>query len=206
MNYKTIPLTLILTSSLLFNPLVSANTAKTTEIKSSTIKETTFEGVKIPYQLTLANKKLNLNGMGMRDKFFVDLYISSLYLEQPETNPNKILKSKKTSAIQLNIVSGFITNEKMKSAIEDGFKQATNEKTAAIQPQIDEFMTLFDAIKKGDKFTFLSKPNKGVIAYKNGVKQAFIKGDNFRQALFKIWLGDSPIQSDLKEKMLQGMK
>jgi hypothetical protein len=200
MNPKFLRLFFIFTTSLFFSSLIFANTKTDAQINQTT----TFQGIKLPYKLNLENKKLTLNGMGMREKFFIDLYVSSLYLERSETNASRILKSKRSSAIQLNIVSGFITNEKMKSAIMNGFKQATNDKIGPIQVQIDEFMTLFDSIKKGDQFTLLSKPNKGITAYKNGVKQTSIKGDKFRNALFKIWLGDNPIQSDLKESMLKG--
>ncbi|MGS0730103.1 chalcone isomerase family protein, partial [Shewanella sp. 0m-11] len=42
----------------------------------------------------------------------------------------------------------------------------------------------------------------GVTAYKNGQAQATIAGEDFRQALLKIWLGKEPAQNSLKEAML----
>ena len=45
---------------------------------------------------------------------------------------------------------------------------------------------------------------EGIIAYKNGEKLALISGEKFRIAVLKIWLGDDPIQTSLKNGMLQG--
>jgi hypothetical protein len=38
----------------------------------------------------------------------------------------------------------------------------------------------------------------------NGQSKATIAGDAFNVALTKIWLGDKPIQGDLKKAMLGG--
>ena len=38
----------------------------------------------------------------------------------------------------------------------------------------------------------------------NGAAQAAIDGEAFNEALTRIWLGDSPVQADLKKAMLGG--
>ena len=64
-------------------------------------------------------------------------------------------------------------------------------------------MALFNEdIKEGDQFTLLTSKEQGVTAYKNDQEQATIKGEMFRQALLKIWLGDKPTQKSLKAAML----
>ena len=44
--------------------------------------------------------------------------------------------------------------------------------------------------------------NEGVVVYKNGVKKGSIDGQDFKKALFGIWLCDKPADKDLKDEML----
>lgn len=161
-----------------------------------------ISGVQVADTVTLENDSLVLNGAGIRSKFFMDLYVGSLYVPTPLSTTSAVIDAP-IAAIRLNITSGMITSEKMRNAITEGFEQATADNTTDIQPQIDTFMALFnEEIKEGDQFTLLTSKEHGVTAYKNDQEQATIKGEMFRQALLKIWLGDKPAQKSLKEAML----
>lgn len=163
---------------------------------------TTVSGIEIADNIKPAQDTLVLNGAGVRSKFFIDLYVGSLYLSQPSQQLDDIL-AQPSVAVRLNITSGMITSDKMKAAIIEGFDDATDGDTQAIQPQIDAFMALFaDEIKQNDQFTLLAQKQTGVTAYKNGQAQDTISGEAFRQALLKIWLGDQPAQKSLKKAML----
>lgn len=158
--------------------------------------------VDIAESISISEHTLNLNGAGVRSKFFMDLYVGSLYLPQRTTNIDDILNAP-IVVIRLNMTSGMITSDKMSDAINDGFDDATDGNVADIQAQIDTFMALFsDEIAEGDQFTFAATKAFGVTAYKNGQQQPTIEGELFRQALLKIWLGDKPAQKSLKKAML----
>ncbi|KEK27638.1 chalcone isomerase family protein [Shewanella xiamenensis] len=159
-------------------------------------------GVQVADSITLDAQALQLNGAGVRSKFFMDLYVGSLYVPTPSNTTAEVINAP-VAAIRLNITSGMITSEKMRDAIIEGFEYATADNTTDIQPQIDAFMALFkDEIKQGDQFTLVANKSRGVTAYKNGQEQATIEGEMFRQALLKIWLGEKPAQASLKEAML----
>ncbi|MGL5469680.1 MAG: chalcone isomerase family protein [Shewanella sp.] len=179
--------TLTLTTALLFPLLTHA-------------KE--VSGVQVADSITLDAQTLQLNGAGVRSKFFMDLYVGSLYVPTPSKTTAEVINAP-IAAIRLNITSGMITSEKMRDAITEGFEHATADNTTDIQQQIDAFMALFkDEIKQGDQFTLVANKSRGVTAYKNGQEQATIEGEMFRQALLKIWLGEKPAQTSLKEAML----
>lgn len=162
----------------------------------------TVSGVQIPEQITLSQQEFKLNGAGVRSKFFIDLYVGSLYLTTTSSDAASIIDAEK-SIIRLNITSGMITADKMRDAINEGFDDATEGNMALIQPEINTFMALFsEEIKASDQFTLVTSKSSGVTAYKNGVAQATIKGEKFRQALLKIWLGNEPAQNSLKKNML----
>ncbi|MCL1051209.1 chalcone isomerase family protein [Shewanella abyssi] len=159
-------------------------------------------GVEVNETLTFNEQPLVLNGAGVRSKFFIDLYVGSLYVPTTLDNTAAVIAADNV-AVRLNITSGMITADKMKDAINEGFDDATDGNTAAIQPQIDQFMGLFSAeIVDGDQFTFLASKASGVTAFKNGTAQATIISEPFRQALLNIWLGDEPAQNSLKKAML----
>jgi len=183
---KIVPISLLLTGALL----------------SGAVSAKEVSGVDVAEHILIESTQLQLNGAGVRSKFFIDLYVGSLYLPSTTDNITTILDAP-TAAVRLNITSGMITSDKMRDAINDGFDDATDGNTAEIQTEIDAFMALFsDEIKEGDQFTLATDKALGVTAYKNGEAQATIEGETFRLALLKIWLGDSPAQGSLKKAML----
>ncbi|GGP81539.1 chalcone isomerase family protein [Shewanella ulleungensis] len=158
--------------------------------------------VNVADQVMFAEQTLVLNGAGVRSKFFMDLYVGSLYLPVKASQLDSVLEQP-IAVIQLTITSGMITSDKMRSAIEEGFDAATDNNIGSIKSDIQDFTQLFaDEIVEGDQFTFVTQKGKGVTSIKNGQVQGNIAGEAFRQALLKIWLGDRPAQDNLKQDML----
>ncbi|WP_281213357.1 chalcone isomerase family protein [Shewanella insulae] len=173
-----------------------------TAVSSAPVAAKNLADVSLADEIALSEQALQLNGAGIRSKFFMDLYVGSLYTQGPSQTLDSVLNAPRV-AIRLNIVSGMITSEKMQDAIIDGFEDATDGQSQTIQPQIDAFMALFSApIAQGDQFTLEAIKDLGVTAYKNGEKQATVEDEAFRKALLKIWLGDKPAQKSLKRAML----
>ncbi|GLP98109.1 chalcone isomerase family protein [Paraferrimonas sedimenticola] len=164
---------------------------------------TTVSGVELEPQIQVQQQDLVLNGAGVRSKFFIDLYVGSLYLPAKSQAVDAILASEEVSAIRLNITSGMITSEKMTDAILEGFDNATNGNPGEMQQRIDDFIGVFnEEIVKGDQYTFNFIPGKGVVGFKNGEQKVIVDGDDFRVAMMKIWLGEKPAQKKLKQQML----
>ena len=163
----------------------------------------TISGVKVDAKLSIEGQSLVLNGAGIREKMWIDLYVGSLYLPKKSSSSKDIIDSKDACAIKLNIISGMITSEKMITAINEGFENSTGKKTAPLKAKIDKFKGFFkEEIKKGDVFIIMNDPNEGVVVYKNGAKKGTIDGHDFKRALFGIWLCDKPADADLKTAML----
>lgn len=163
----------------------------------------TVSGVKVDSKLTVEGETLALNGAGLREKMWIDLYVGSLYLPAKSSNAKDIMDSKEAGAIKLDIVSGMITSEKMIAAVNEGFENSTNKNTAPLKAKIDKFKAFFkEEIKKGDTFIIANIPGEGVVVLKNGVKKGTIDGHDFKKALFGIWLGTKPADGDLKNGML----
>jgi len=150
------------------------------------------------------NTELQLNGAGIRAKWFMDLYVGGLYLETKQQDAATILSADKPMAIRLHMVSDLITSEKMTNATIEGFEHATNGETKPFQTEIETFLSSFaEPIKAGDIFDFYYLPGKGITILKNGVFAQTINSDvEFKKALFGIWISDQPAQKSLRKEML----
>jgi hypothetical protein len=165
---------------------------------------TNIGGIKLKETIKLGKNNLQLNGAGQRSKLFIDLYIAALYLSNKSQDAQAIISADEPMLIQIHVVSNLITSENLTRGTMEGFSKATDNKTEAIQTQIDDFLDAFkETIKIGDMFEIVYLPNKGVTVIKNRhiVKILAVNLD-FKRALFGIWLSDKPAQKSLKDKML----
>jgi hypothetical protein len=160
-------------------------------------------GITFPDSHELSRAKLVLNGVGIRKKLFLKLYVGGLYLKKKNQNPKEIIMADEAMAIRLHIVSSMITSQKMEKTTREGFEKSTDGKIEPIKSQIEEFISVFqEKIQENDIYDLIYNPGNGVEVYKNGKAHSVIEGLNFKQALFGIWLSDKPAQGSLKAVML----
>ncbi|MGB5983326.1 MAG: chalcone isomerase family protein [Nonlabens sp.] len=166
--------------------------------------QTKINGVTVEKNLTVEGEELMLNGAGMREKLWYDLYVGALYLKNKTEDGEKLLKSEETMAIVLDITDEKVTQEAMTDAVNDGFEDScTDKERAAIKSKIAKFIGMLnEPIKQGDHFEFVYKSGKGTMVSKNGKNLGTIEGNDFKKGFFGIWLGEDPADSDLKEAML----
>ncbi|MBY5992919.1 chalcone isomerase family protein [Ferrimonas balearica] len=163
----------------------------------------TVADVTLQESITVQGDTLSLYGAGIRTKYFMKLYVGSLYGAETGLDAKGVLASEQTTAVRLNIISGMITSDRMIDTIEEGFDTATGGNVAPLRERLDNFLAVFDeAVEVGDQFTMVSIPGSGLEAYKNGELLTLVEGDDFRQALFAIWLGEKPADKKLKRAML----
>lgn len=165
--------------------------------------QTEVAGVNLPDTESFGNETLSLNGAGVREKFWMDMYAGGLYLQEKSSDATEIMKSDKPMAIKLHIVSKLITSKRMIDAVNEGFQNSTHENTEPIKAKIKQFISFFsDPIQKDDVFDIVYLPTEGVVVYKNRTEKGTITGLEFKEALFGIWLSDEPADEDLKQAML----
>ena len=170
---------------------------------SSAPAQTKVGGATLPNRVSFEGEKLILNGAGVREKYWMDMYAGALYLTSKSADANEILNSDNPGAIKIHIVSNLITSDKMISAINDGFENSTKGKTELFSSEIEIFKSYFEEkLNKEDVFDIVYIPSKGVLVYKNGTQKGIIKGLEFKKALFGIWLSEKPADKKLKQAML----
>jgi hypothetical protein len=170
---------------------------------ATTSAQTQIAGVSLPNSVTFEGEKLSMNGAGVREKFWMDMYAGALYSTKKSSDANAFINGNHPMALKLHIVSKLITSDKMIDAVNEGFENATNGKTSSIAKEIKEFKSYFsEEIQRDDIFDIVYIPATGVTVYKNGKQQGVIKGMEFKKALFGIWLSSKPADKNLKKAML----
>ena len=166
--------------------------------------QVTISDVTLPATEKAGNTNLILNGGGTRVKMFMDIYVAGLYLTAKSSNGDAIAKANDPAAVRIQITSGLATSERMSEAVKEGFQKSTGGKTAPIQAKVDRFLKLFslEPIVKTNVFELVYEPAVGVKVSKNGKLLDTIDGQDFKTALFGIWLGADPVDKNLKAGML----
>ncbi|RVU86550.1 chalcone isomerase [Leucothrix sargassi] len=164
---------------------------------------TNIAGVAVPDVLQYAGKTMLHNGSGLRKKFFIKLYVSSLYLSQKSKDGDAIVAADQPMAIRLVVTSGRVTQAKMKQAIVQGLTVSTKNNLAPIQAEVDQILTVFDkGVAVGDAFEIINVVGSGLHVVKNGEKVLAIRSPAFKQALFGMWLSKTPVDAGLRAGML----
>lgn len=166
-------------------------------------QDTEISDVKLDNTISVQGNKLVLNGGGLREKLWIDLYVGALYLTNKSSDAAKVMAADEPMNIRLHIVSGLITSEKMIDAVDEGFTKAAGDKRSSLEPRISEFKNAFmEEITEGDVYDIAWLPGTGTVISKNGKSVSTIEGLDFKAALFGIWFCDDPADDDLKEGML----
>ena len=162
-------------------------------------------GVNIDESITLAENKqaLQLNGLGIRYKFFFKIYIAALYVQDRSSNAQAIVSSADAKRMSMVFLYDEVPREKLVAGWNEGFENnLTAEQLAALQPRIDQFNAMFETVKQGDVINLDYVPEKGTVVQIKGQQKGVVPGQDFNQALLKIWLGEYPVGDDLKQALL----
>lgn len=158
-------------------------------------------------KVQLGDASLRLNGGGIRTKFFFKIYVGSLYLPQQESSAEAIIADDRPYRMAMYIKHG-LSSEKLYNSFHEAMEDNhTPEQMSAMSGQIDQLKGIFESVhevKPGDIVTLDYLPASGIAVTVNGTQRGIIAGAAFSRALLRIWLGDHPVQDDLKKGLLGG--
>ena len=166
-----------------------------------------FAGVDLADSVQLGAQTLVLNGAGIRTKFFFKIYVGALYLPQKQASAAAIIADEHEHRMALHILRE-LGGEKLFNAFNEAIVATqTPAGLAAMDAQLKQMGQIFDAVhevKPGDVITLDYLPASGTQVSVNGTARGTIAGSVFNRALLQIWLGDKPVQADLKKGLLGG--
>jgi hypothetical protein len=159
----------------------------------------TLAGVTLPDTVTVGSQTLVLNGLGLRSKLIVKVYVGGLYLEKKTNDPAAIVQLDGPKRVVLQFIYGEVSREQMLEAFEDGFK---NNAPNAPKAEVKQWLDAVETMKKGEQLTVTYVPGTGTTLTLRGKDKLTVPGLPFAQAVFAVWFGPKPPSSDLKNGML----
>lgn len=160
-------------------------------------------GVTVPDILQYDGKTMVHNGSGIRKKFFMKLYVGSLYLSKKSNDVAEILASEDTMAIRLVLISNKVTVANMKQSMLKGLNRATNGDLASIQTEVDQILAAFEkGVAVNDIFDIIHVAGDGLHILKNSELILTVRSPVFKEAVFKMWLSKAALDARLRTGLL----
>ena len=162
-------------------------------------------GVRLDDKVSVGGQELVLNGAGIRTRLMFKVYVASLYVPNKAADLSAVLAAS-PRRIQMNLLRNLSPDQLVDALVEGLNENNPAQEMAAIKMQTDQLVTImkaFKEVKEKDVVTldFVDGATKVSL---NGESRGTILGDAFNKALTRIWLGDKPVQADLKKAMLGG--
>jgi hypothetical protein len=146
---------------------------------------------------------LQLNGAGIRSKFFFDIYIAKLYMEHPAKSAAEVIAAPGRKQLIMHFLYDKVEKEKLVEGWNDGFTGNTKaDEVALLQERINQFNELFVDVKKDDVILLDFTPDQGTVVTIVNIEKGTIPGKDFNDALLRIWLGEKPVTKGLKKQLL----
>ena len=164
-------------------------------------------GVRIDDATQVGNAKLVLNGAGVRKVLFFNAYAMGLYLPKKTATPSEAIAQEGPKRISLHMLRD-IGAGRFTDALNDGIRQNHSEADLkSLDARVQTLTATMAAIgeaKKGMTITLDWSGTATLIAIDGKPAGKPIEGADFYRALLRIWLGEKPVQDDLKKALLGG--
>jgi hypothetical protein len=162
----------------------------------------TLANVTLPDTTTVSGRTLVLNGMGVRSKFFVKVYVAGLYLEKKSADANAIIQADAAKRIVLQFVRSEVTREQMTEAFDEALKANGPDKAGVLKNEIGQFLKALETMREKEQLVVTYVPGTGTTVSVRGADKVTIPGLPFGQLVFSMWLGPKPPNGDLKNGLL----
>lgn len=168
-----------------------------------------IEGVQVEDRVALDNSgpRLVLNGAGVRYKMAViKVYVGALYLTGKKTDADEVLGDPGPKRVAMHVLIDELTARELTASLNNAL--AANHipaELALIESRIrdmNRMMNSIGVIKKGGVIHLDYLPGVGTRVAVNGEQKITIKGEDFFQAMLRIWIGRKPVDGRLRDAML----
>jgi hypothetical protein len=158
-------------------------------------------GVTLPDTVEVGGTSLVLNGMGLRSRFIVKVYVGGLYVEQKTADANAIIQADAPKRMTLHFLRS-VSRDQMVEAYREAFANNVPDAQKTLKAEIEQLMAAFEPVNEGDQMTFTYIPGTGTRLAIKGTDKVTIAGLPFARAMFSAWLGPKPPSADLKKGLL----
>ena len=160
-------------------------------------------GTNLPETISVADKQLQLNGIGLREATIlnINVYVAGLYLEQRSSDASAIVASESIKQVRLALLRD-IPRADLTEQLGSSFRRAAGSDYERLKPSFELMATWIPELHQGDTFSVTYRPQAGLEISHGTRLLGRIAGADFARVVFAIWLGDQPPNPGLKSGML----
>lgn len=167
-----------------------------------------IEGLRFDDAARVSGKVLQLNGTALRSGLLLKGYVAALYLPEKGRNATVVLGTPGTKRLQLRMLRE-VDPTALSRAIQKGMRENHSElQMQMLSARMVQFERTIDQVgtaRKGDVINFDFSPDAGTVVAINGTPRGRpIPGDDFYQAVLRVFLGEHPVDRDVKRGLLGG--
>lgn len=158
-------------------------------------------GVTMPDTVEVGDQTLVLNGMGLRKKAIIKVYVAGLYLTEKMKDAESILAADAARRTAMEFRFG-VSAVKMCDAWKEGLEKNTSNPSDEVRAKFDILCEYQADMGKGERMVCTYLPGKGTEVKINGEVKGTIEGKDFADALFSCWIGPKPPGEAFKKGLL----
>jgi len=164
-------------------------------------------GVKIEDRIRLEARELVLNGAGVRKRLIFQVYVIGLYLPEKRSDAAAVLALPGPKRAAIHMLRDVGASEFTDALVEAMRANHPEADFRQLEPRVKELTATMAEMKEATKGMAIALDWTGsgtqlLIQGKPAGRP--IAGEDFYRALLRIWLGDKPVQDDLKKALLGG--
>lgn len=160
-------------------------------------------GVTLPDTATVGGQTLVLNGLGLREKYWIDIYVGALYLPAKTTDATKAIDDDVPKRMSMTFIYSHVTKAQLSETFEESFANSPDG-GAATKDRFEKMLGWMTDVYAGDEVRFDYVPGTGTTVYVKGASKGTIEGADFMRAIWGVYLGPTPPTAKLKTGLLGG--
>ena len=164
----------------------------------------TLAGVNLSDKAEVKGQSLMLNGIALRTKYFIKVYVAGLYVAQKEKSAAKILAADSPRRQVMHFLYG-VSKAQMCDAWNDGLAANTPGAPAEVKKEFTTLCSWMEPIEKGKELVLTYVPGEGTQVEINGKLKGTLAGKPTADAVLSTWIGAKPDPGeDFKKALLGG--
>jgi hypothetical protein len=161
-----------------------------------------IEGVEFPERVRVSDTELRLNGVGLlRWRTLFRGYVAGLYLG-PDVTPEAVLDDV-PRRLEIEYFWSIDAADFAVATVEGIRRNVPADELPSLRGAIEQMNALYADVDPGDRYALTYVPGVGTELSLNGEPRGVVEGAGFARAVFSIWLGDAPLDTSLKRKLLE---
>jgi len=151
--------------------------------------------VNLDDKVAVNGQTLSLNGIGLRKKFFIKVYVGGLYLTAKSSNPATILAADSPRRMVMHFLYG-VSKDQMCDAWSEGLEANTPNASAEVKSAFKTLCSWMEPIPKGNRLVLTYVPGTGTTVEVNGKAKGTLPGKATADAIASTWIGPKPAMGD----------